>query len=147
MPNSSKNKNNKPRMSSTPSHATSSQATPSHATLSQATPITRAPVYSPPSMWDSIKMGFGASMGSRIFNSIFGDPSVNVKVDSTAPASLAPTPAAPVSATLVSATPVTYNKCDYLKDEIKFNKCDNEELNSNKCNELFRQMYKCQHNL
>ena len=131
MPNSSNNNNNsnKPRMSSTPSHATSSHATP----------ITRAPVYSPPSMWDNIKMGFGASMGSRIFNGIFGDPTVNVKVDSTAPASLAPVSAAPVSA--------NKNKCDYLKDEIKFNKCDNEELNSNKCDELFRQMYKCQHNL
>jgi len=120
-------------------------STSSHATLSQATPITRAPVYSPPSMWDNIKMGFGASMGSRIFNSIFGDPSVNVH---TEPASLAPATHAPVSAT-ASLAPVSANKnkCDYLKDEIKLNKCDNEELNSNKCDELFRQMYKCQHNL
>jgi hypothetical protein len=136
MPNSSNNNNNSKRDNYLHSR---SHATPSHATLSQATPITRAPVYSPPSMWDNIKMGFGASMGSRIFNSIFGDPSVNVH---TAPASLAPASLAPVSAALV-----TYNKCDYLKDEIKLNKCDNEELNSNKCDELFRQMYKCQHNL
>jgi len=130
MPNSSNNNNNnsnKPRMSSTP--------------------ITRAPVYSAPSMWDNIKMGFGASMGSRIFNGIFGDPTVNVKVDQMPPAPVSAPVSAPVIASPVTASLATYNKCDYLKDEIKFNKCDNEELNSNKCDELFRQMYKCQHSL
>ena len=116
----------------------------SHTTPSHTTPITRAPVYSPPSMWENIKMGFGVTMGNRIFNGIFGDPTVNVKVDQTP----TPTPApAPVPVTLAPATLVTYNKCDYLKDEIKLNKCDNEELNSNKCDELFRQMYKCKHNM
>ena len=105
-----------------------------------STPSTRAPEYTTPSMWDNIKMGFGASMGSRIFGFIFGDPTVKVKVDqmpasASAPASLGP------------ATLVSYNKCSYLNDEIKLNKCDNEEMNSNKCDELFRQMYKCQKNI
>jgi hypothetical protein len=92
-------------------------------------------------MWENIKMGFGATMGSRIFNGIFGDPTVNVKVDPTAPVS------EPVSAPAPAPASTRYNKCDYLKHEIKLHKCDNEEMNSNKCDDLFRQMYKCQHNL
>jgi hypothetical protein len=111
----------------------------SHTTQSH-TPITRAPVYSPqqtPSMWENIKMGFGVSMGNRIFNGIFGEPSVKVKVDQM-----------PAPAPATEPAPATrYNKCDYLKDEIKLHKCDNEEMNSNKCDDLFRQMYKCQHNM
>ena len=106
----------------------------SHAHAS--TPITRAPSYTAPSMWDNIKMGFGASMGSRIFNGIFGDPTVNVNVDQM-PAAPSPAPAHATSK----------NKCSYLYDEIKLNKCDNEELNSDKCDDLFRQMYKCQKNM
>ena len=118
-----------------------------------STPITRAPEYTAPSMWDNIKMGFGASMGSRIFGFIFGDPTVKVKVDqmpaqahgtASAPA---PAPASLGPATLGPALATSKNKCSYLNDEIKLNKCDNEELNSNKCDELFRQMYKCQKNI
>lgn len=116
-----------------------------------STPITRAPSYTAPSMWDNIKMGFGASMGSRIFGFIFGDPTVKVKVDQipTSNTSIgpdqAPEPApAPAHA---HAHATSKNKCDYLKKEIILYKCDNEEMNSNKCDDLFRQMYKCQKNM
>lgn len=112
-----------------------------------STPSTRAPEYTAPSMWDNIKMGFGASMGSRIFGFIFGDPTVKVKVDQMPPQAHGPAQAHVHVPAPAPADATSKNKCSYLNDEIKLNKCDNEELNSNKCDDLFRQMYKCQKNM
>jgi hypothetical protein len=127
MPHSSKNKKH-----TTPSPSPS------------PSPITRPPVSQQSTLWDSVKMGFGMSMGSRMFGFIFGDPTVKVEQKN-------PQPYCNSNAN-ANATSIE-NNCDYVREQIKLHKCDkekfddNEELNSNRCNELFRQMYKCQRNI
>lgn len=101
-----------------------------------SSPITRTPIYSAPqqsTIWDSMKAGFGMSMGSRMFGFIFGDPTVKVehKNQPPPPASLYK----------------EQNKCDTLKEQIKFYQCDKELDKSSKCDELFREIYKCNNNM
>lgn len=126
MPHSSKNK--KP---------TTSSPSPS--------PITRPPAYSPQqsTLWDSVKMGFGMSMGSRMFGFIFGDPTIKVEQKNPQPYCNS-NDNANVNATSIE------NNCDYVREQIKLHKCDKEKCDDkedNRCNELFRQMYKCQRNM
>ena len=121
MPHSSKNK--KPTTPS-PSHSPS--------------PITRPPASQQSTLWDSVKMGFGMSMGSRMFGFIFGDPTIKVEQKNPQPYCNS-NDNANANATSIE------NNCDYVREQIKLHKCDKEELNTNRCDELFRQMYKCQH--
>ena len=95
-------------------------------------PKTRQPAYSPPTLWDSVKAGFGMSMGSRIFGFIFGDPTVKVEQKNPQPQ---PT-----------SVDKEQNNCDTLREQIKFYKCDyNDNDNDNdRCDDLYRQFYKCQ---
>lgn len=92
-----------------------------------SSPITRAPVYSPPTIWDSMKAGFGMSMGSRMFGFIFGDPTVKVEHKNLPP----PT-----------SVYKEQNNCDTLREQIKFYQCDNDD--NDRCDELYREFYKCQ---
>jgi hypothetical protein len=103
------------------------------------TPITRPPIYSPPqqsTLWDSVKAGFGLSMGSRMFGFIFGDPTVKVEHKNQPPQQV-PVQQLPV---------ISNNKCDTLTEQIKFYRCD-KELDTSQCDDLFRQFYKCQRNI
>ncbi len=89
---------------------------------------TPTPAYSPPTLWGSVKAGFGMSMGSRMFGFIFGDPTVKVEHKNQPP----PT-----------SVYKEQNNCDTLREQIKFYKCDNQNDND-RCDELYRQFYKCQ---
>ena len=101
---------------------------------SPTSPITRQPAYSPTpqsTLWDSVKAGFGMSMGSRMFGFIFGDPTVKVEHKNLPP------------------QPTKQNNCDTLREQIKFYQCDNEKCDDNqndndRCDDLYRQFYKCQ---
>lgn len=110
------------------------------------TPITRPPASQQSTLWDSVKMGFGMSMGSRMFGFIFGDPTIKVEQKNPQPYCNS-NDNANVNATSIE------NNCDYVREQIKLHKCDKEkcddkeELNTNRCDELFRQMYKCQHRI
>ncbi len=96
-------------------------------------PITRPPIYSPPTLWDSVKTGFGMSMGSRMFGFIFGDPIVKVEHKNQPP----PT-----------SVYKEQNNCDTLREQIKFYQCDKETCDDKeKCDDLLRQFYKCQKNM
>ena len=130
MPHSSKNK--KP---TTPSPSPS------------PSPITRPTASQQSTLWDSVKMGFGMSMGSRLFGFIFGDPTVKVEQKNPQPYCNSNNDAN------ANATSIE-NNCDYVREQIKLHKCDKEKCDDkenyddnedNRCNELFRQMYKCQH--
>ena len=103
-------------------------------TNKQPTP-TRQPAYSPTqqsTLWDSVKAGFGMSMGSRMFGFIFGDPTVKVEHKNLPP----PQP---------TSVYKEQNNCDTLREQIKFYQCDNE-IKSSQCDDLFRQYYSCQKN-
>jgi hypothetical protein len=107
--------------------------------LNTQPPITIPQVYSPQqksTLWDSVKMGFGMSMGSRMFGFIFGDPTVKVEHKNQPPPTIADK---------------EQNTCDTLIEQIKFYQCDNQKCYDNqkydenqKCDELYRQFYKCQ---
>ena len=100
--------------------------------LNTQTPISSPPVYSPPqksTLWDSVKMGFGMSMGSRMFGFIFGDPIVKVEHKN-----LPPQP---------TSVYKEQNNCDTLREQIKFYKCDDDN-DKDRCDELYNQFYKCQ---
>jgi hypothetical protein len=93
---------------------------------------TPTPAYSPTqqsTLWDSVKAGFGMSMGSRMFGFIFGDPTVRVEHKN-----LPPPP---------TSVYKEQNNCDTLREQIKFYKCDNQNDND-RCDDLYRQFYKCQ---
>jgi hypothetical protein len=107
------------------------------------TPITRPPIYSPPqqsTLWDSVKAGFGLSMGSRMFGFIFGDPTVKVEHKNQPPQQV------PQQVPVQQLPIISNNKCDTLTEQIKFYRCD-KELDTSQCDDLFRQFYKCQRNM
>ena len=97
-------------------------------TTPSPSPITRPPVSQQSTLWDSVKMGFGMSMGSRMFGFIFGDPTVRVEHKN-----LPPPP---------TSVYKEQNNCDTLREQIKFYKCDNDD--NDRCDDLYRQFYKCQ---
>ena len=113
MPHSSKNK--KP---TTPSPSPS------------PSPITRPTASQQSTLWDSVKMGFGMSMGSRMFGFIFGDPTVKVEQKN-----LPPQP---------TSVDKEQNNCDTLREQIKFYKCDYNDNDNDRCDDIYRQFYKCQ---
>jgi len=116
--------------------------------LNTQTPISSPPVYSPPqksTLWDSVKMGFGMSMGTRMFGFIFGDPTVKVEhKNQPPPTSVYETPVK-TSETSSNVIQTSKDKCFDLREEIKLYQCD-KELNTKHCDDLFREFYKCQKN-
>ena len=123
-----KTNNNNSRSISVSKPVSNPIASPSHTTF---------PTYQPPSMIDNIKAGFGlgvgSSIGARITDSIFGNRTVNVvnKTEEQTPA---------------LSTNSHVDKCHYIIDDIRFNKCDNN-TNNDKCNELFEKFYSCHKNM
>ncbi len=118
-----KNENKKPTRGNyltTPTHTPRPTPTPTPAP---------APAYSPPTLWSSVKAGFGMSMGSRMFGFIFGDPTVKVEHKN-----LPPQP---------TSVYKEQNNCDTLREQIKFYKCDDDN-DKDRCDELYNQFYKCQ---
>ena len=97
-------------------------------------------VYQQPSMIDNIKSGFGlgvgSSIGARITDNIFGNRTVTVdnKIET------------PNLREQNLATNSYVDKCHYIIDDIRFNKCDNN-TNNDKCNELFEKFYSCHKNI
>jgi hypothetical protein len=103
-------------------------------------PSHTVPTYQQPSIIDNIKAGFGlgvgSSIGARITDSIFGNRTVTVD-NKTETANLQEK---------YLDTNSQVDKCHYIIDDIRFNKCDNN-TNNDKCNELFEKFYSCHKNM
>lgn len=105
--------------------------------------------YQSPSIIDNIKAGFGvgigASISNRIADSILGNRTVDV-VNKQETSNLQEKAISCSDIHALDTSTSKNDKCDYIINDIRFNRCD-IDINNSKCNELFRSLYSCQKNI